>query len=186
MILTKHGTRWYPNYHLAGVLDVNELRSWLTNHNSMTQRLKQQTHETPIVQLLRQGWQYPAHDEAQMLHLPYRQKAWIREVYLLIQQQQWLYGRSVFSTYRPNHSTYHLRRLQENSLGNYLFAQPQLTRSRFVFAKLTPSQDEYQRAIADLNITPTHLWSRRSCFSVAKRSILLTETYLPACIENVS
>jgi chorismate--pyruvate lyase len=123
---------------------------------------------------LYQGWQVPLHSERQLLDIPCRQQAIVREVALLLGGKPVVFARSVLPISSLTGSLAHLRRLQNKPLGAILFNHPGMHRSPFELARL-PGDSSY---------LPGHLrqgrpaWGRRSRFSIDGKGIMVSEVFL--------
>jgi chorismate--pyruvate lyase len=150
------------------------LRGWLTDDGSLTGRLIELGRGEFRVQRLYQGWQVPLTSEQQLLSLPPRQLALVREVALQLAQQTVVFARSVFPVSSLTGSLAHLRRLQNKSLGAILFRHPGMHRSPFELA-LMPGDSDY---------LPSSLhqgepaWGRRSRFDIKGKQLLVSEVFL--------
>jgi chorismate--pyruvate lyase len=141
---------------------------WLTDDSSLTQRLVERCGSRFHVELIAQRRLRPAPGEARALGLRAGAFALVREVYLCCGEQRWVYARTVIPDATASGRYRRLRRLGENPLGAFLFAQPQLARGPLEIA-LAPATALAQEA-----------WGRRSVFRVAGRPLMVTEYFLPA------
>jgi len=168
--------RWVPSSMLdAGTLDYAS-REWLLDTGSLTERLQQKSAGAFRVQRLSQRWGVPHLSERQLLQLPLRQHALIREVVLLCHEQPWVYARSVLPVASLTGSLRQLRKLQNQSLGALIFQQPNLERSEFEVCLLPPQSDyihvDYRQ--------DQGAWARRSGFALAGKSLMVSEVFLQA------
>jgi chorismate--pyruvate lyase len=150
------------------------VRPWLLDEGSLTERLLAASNGDFAVQRLFQGWQLPTLSERQLLDIPPRQWALVREVVLRCHDQPWVFARSVIPLSTLSGSLRHLRWLENQSLGALIFQNPRLQRSGFQLARL-PANSEY---IHPSLRQAEPAWARRSRFSIAGKSLSVSEVFL--------
>jgi chorismate--pyruvate lyase len=166
------------NMHLA----QNPYKEWLLDPHSLTEKLKSHCKKQFAVKKLNQKWHNPSPEEAKLLGLKPRQKTLIREVLLECDGTPWVYGRSLIPFTTTTGKLTYLRRLKNQSLGAELFKHPSLTRTHFDI-NLTPAADI--PVVGALYSGSLRLFTRRSCFTVFNKQVLVAETFLPPCLgEN--
>lgn len=100
------------------------LMPWLLAQGSLTKQMMVQSGGAFRVQPLRQVWQKPLRDEAQLLGVPLHQVAWVREVALYGSgDAPWVLARSVIPLKTLRGRGRRLRGLGKKSLGSLLFAR---------------------------------------------------------------
>ena len=172
-------TRWFtPSQALTRQIDPVIL-AWLSDEGSLTQRLKQFCPEQFSVDVLAEEWGKPDHSEAALLGIPMTQKVLLRQVHLKCGDTLCVYARSVIplSTLRGKH--HRLQYLKNKPLGEYLFANPTLKRSKIEWSKLTPGSRLHQVATAGGQAGDEAIWGRRSLFHIDAKSLLVSEFFLP-------
>ena len=151
------------------------VRPWLLDRGSLTARLIKASHGNFRVQLLEQSWRVPTDDEAALLNMKQRQKALVREVLLICNDEPWVYARSVIPFSSLQGPLRFLRKLQNSALGALLFKDPFLVRSHFEVADITLPN----------NLIPVensaNTFGRRSLFYLQNQPLLVAEIFLPAC-----
>lgn len=146
-----------------------EWRSWLTDPQSLTNRLIKLSRGDFKVNVISQKWQRPNLSEAKILNIKPYHKAFVREVYLVGNGNSWVYARSVIP-YPTIQRQKCLRLLGSRSLGTLLFGNPTTQRQSFQLGCLTQeNKNKY--------------WGRRSVFSLGKNNLLVTEIFLPELIK---
>ncbi len=148
------------------------LTPWLLEKKSMSKRLSAICHKHFVVDVLKEEWQHPFIPEAQFLSLSSDDTIWGREVNLLVDNQTWIYGRSLFPKVTIDTFGDDLLKLETNPLGIYLFNHPNLTRSIFQYTYFT--------------IQDNHFWARRSLFLVENLPIYVCEVFLPTMLHELS
>jgi chorismate lyase len=154
------------------------LQPWLIDNGSLTARL-QQRYQPFTVKPVAVKYAKPIQDEAALLHLPAHKTALIREVLLMGNLQPVVFAHSVLPRASLRGAWNGLGRLGNKPLGATLFANPKVKRTPLSYKKLSAHHKLYQHATAHLAIKPTHLWARRSIFSLNCARILVTEIFLP-------
>lgn len=153
--------------------ELAPIRSWLLDDGSLTQRLIDTGREFSLDRLS-QRWQKPLEDERLALGIPPREKALIREVILLLDDEPMVFARSVFPVSTLTGPLLRLRRLARQSLGAFLFARKDMRRSPFEIARV-PADSMY---LPPQLSQSEPIWARRSCFQVADKPILVAEAFL--------
>ena len=171
---SQHDPRWQQlsQVRLRGI--PADVRPWLLDEQSLTERLIQASGGTFRGQRLTQGWQRPLLSERRLLGIPQGQWALVREVALRCFDEPWVYARSVIPAPTLNGRLRRLRRLQDRSLGALLFQQASLRREEFQVA-LLPS---HSRFIHPGLRQESPAWARRSCFRLFGHTLLVSEVFL--------
>ena len=165
--------RWQQP-HVSRRKPPPDIRDWLLDEQSLTERLIAASNGDFRVERLSQHWRRPMLSETRLLELPQGQWALVREVALHCHGEPWVYARSVMPAQTLSGSLRRLRRLQDRSLGALLFQQPSLRREEFELA-LLPANSEF---ICPHLRQDTPAWARRSCFRLFGHRLLVTEVFL--------
>ena len=168
--------RWRPQGLCAREILSPDLRSWLTDNGSLTTRLMESGQGEFSVKRLYQGWEVPLCSERQLLALPPRQVALVREVALLLDDSAVVFARSIFPITSLNGSLAHLRRLQNKSLGAFLFKHAGMRRSPFEVSHMSGNSDYLPKNLRQ--IEPA--WGRRCRFEVSGKKLMVSEVFLKA------
>jgi chorismate--pyruvate lyase len=152
----------------------HRVRSWLLDKGSLTERLIGASGGDFEVLRLSQGWQLPTLSERNLLDIPSRQWALVREVVLRCHGQAWVYARSVIPGTTLSGSLRYLRWLENQSLGALIFQNPQLRRSSFQLALLPANCDYIHASLRQ----QAPAWARRSRFTIAGKSLSVSEVFL--------
>ena len=163
---------WQPQPLPTASVDAPTLE-WLFDQGSLTRRLTQLSADQFCVTPLCEGWQTLRDDECQALGLAPRSEGWVREVYLLGQDQPWVFARSVAPRAALERSGVALAGLGSRSLGELLFSDAAFTRS----ALQATRYPAHWLPAADAQ---SGLWGRRSCFRRGELGVLVAEVFLPA------
>jgi chorismate lyase len=180
-----HRNRWLKIPIASGVY-----QKWLTDRGSLTLRLQQRyadMHVVPVKSKFETAWV----DEAVLLHMPTRQVAIIREVFLMHDKTPLVFAHSVLPIASLRGAWLGLSRLGNKPLGAILFANRRVRRTPLSYKKLDCRDPLYVQVKAQLmqhlpaNQTlnlPTELWARRSLFSLNCAKIVVTEVFLPTLL----
>lgn len=171
-------TFWHPQPLDLHTTLATHLRQWLLNPGSFMQRLELHVDTKPQIQILQQSWEVPQLDERSLLCLRNRQAAYIREVLISNGHQHWMYARTVFPKAMLTGKEKRFFYLKNRSLGSILFDPAEnFVRGEFEFSQLKPNTFLYEKVKAWSHHQA--LWARRSVFNLDKKSLLLTEVFLP-------
>ncbi len=143
------------------------LLPWLTESQSLSKKLLAYS-QSFRVNLLHADWGPVYGFEKQVM---VSQKNFIREVELMINDQTWIYARSIFSQSLIDRTGSDLVSLANKPLGDYLFNQPDLKRSPLHFSQLHLPQQT--------------LSARHSQFYFANDAVLVTEVFLPVMLQSL-
>ncbi len=158
------------------------MRHWLIDNSSLTARLKARYTNFVVQPVLLKNAK-SLDDESILLGLKTSQYVLIREVLLKGNNVPVVFAHSALPHASLRGAWNGLGRLGTKPLGATLFANPKVKRTPLSYKKLSAHHKLYQRATAHLTIKPTHLWARRSIFSLNCAKILVTEIFLPKLLE---
>lgn len=154
-----------------------ELRDWLLDSGSLTQRLQQASDGQLSVEVLSQSVQLPRFSERRALGLAPRRVALIREVLLFGRGVPWVYARSVIPMQTLTGRLRKLRHLDNRPLGALLFSDPTMSREALEWACIPADKS----ASLNPNLPPYNqpIWGRRSVFKLSDKPLLVCEMFLP-------
>jgi chorismate--pyruvate lyase len=167
---------WQPNPHSRLAIPAN-LKNWLLDRGSLTDRLVQQSDGRFRVEIVRQQWGACRMDESRALGIMPRHRVLIREVILRGNEHPWVYARSILPASSLEHSLRYLKRLGTKPLGAVLFSDPHLQRGEIEIARLLPAQ-------LPLTIGQP-VWGRRSVFFLYQQPLLVSEVFLPDFVAQL-
>jgi chorismate lyase len=157
------------------ILGSGPWRTWLTDHGSLTRRLRQR-HSDFNVQQLHQAISRPNSDE---LNLTGRQPALIREVLLRAGNTPLVFAHTVIPVSGLRGPWQALAGLGNRSLGGALFANPLVERYPLAYRRLDYRHPLYRASLPWLSHPVATLWARRSQFALAGHRLMVTEVFLP-------
>jgi chorismate--pyruvate lyase len=150
-------------------------RSWLSDTGSLTERLQVASDQQLRVTIIQQQLAVPKLSERQVLGLPARRRALIREVILWGRGQPWVYARSILPLTTLTGRLKPLRRLDNRPLGALLFNDPSMHREPVQVARFKV-QAGCLPGLARGTGRP--LWGRRSVFRLDSKPLLVSEIFL--------
>lgn len=158
----------------------------LLHGGSLTDQLEQCCPGRFNLRLIQQSWQRPLPDESRALVLADGRYALVREIFLQCADTPLVYGRSIIPAEIFHGRDRQLAYLGQRSLGDFLFARPDVRRGQFEIARI-PATSALRKQLHGQAITDTVLWGRRSIFYIKDKTILVVEIFLPGvsrCIKN--
>ena len=167
--------------HVNAVQASASMVDWLTNRDSLTERLIAKS-TTFRVQRLHQCRALCLYDEFAQLGLVRQQKVKEREVLLRCDENAVVYAHTVMAL-SANATQWPLfASLGNRSLGSTLFSDPLVERGALQYARLNCSHPLMKRlaALQLLEALPTSLLARRSVFKRKGANLLVTEIFLPS------
>jgi chorismate--pyruvate lyase len=173
-----------PQWQYVGALRCDlappsALIDWLLERGSFMARLRAHGVKEPRVEVLSQTWEFPTLDEKQILDIPPRVYALVREVLIVSDKKQWMFARTVFPVNTLTGQQQQLARLKNRSLGSVIFKDPTMMRSEFELACITPGGPWHQKIKTHAALSTEIVWARRSVIHVQQKPLLLTEVFLP-------
>lgn len=171
---TAHPQAWLP----ALCAISPQIRDWLQDRGSLTRRIQErctQFYVEPIFQELARVYG----DEWIKMKLHPDELALVREVYLYCCDKPVVFAHSIVPRKHLRGAWRSLNGLGNRSLGSMLFTNPRVRRTPLEFKKVSNGHFLYDRAVLRLTDKPSHLWARRSLFTLQGQSILVTEVFLP-------
>lgn len=171
--------RWRTSKQLARGLSDDELRTWLFDPASLTQRVRETCSGTFSVRVECQGWGRPRLDEYRALGLRIGRRALIREVHLLCDDRPWVFARTVIPVTTLSGEQRHLAHLGNRPLGAVLFADPHMVRGPVEVAPIHQGHPLHLAAVQGLKRKPAVIWGRRSVFRLGGKPLLVSEFFLP-------
>jgi chorismate--pyruvate lyase len=178
---TQAHIHWYHYRHIPRFILGTPWREWVLEEGSLTRRLQLVSKGDFRVRLVKNRFEVPRPDERQLLQLPVRQSALIREVELLCLGQTWVTARSIIPQHTLTGAERQLAHLGERPLGGYLFSAKTMRRTPFEVGrkKVNPSPaplDDQQNQ----REPESALWARRSLFFLHDKPLLVSEFFEPA------
>lgn len=176
----------HPQYRksswLTKPLNSGNLRHWLIDNGSLTARLKACYADFSVRPvLLKDGRAFT--DESKLLGMKVSQRALIREVVLIGNNQPVVFAHSVLPYASLRGAWRGLGKLGNQPLGAALFANAKVKRTPLEYKKLPCHHPISIRAAEHASNVPIVLWARRSVFQLNCAKILVTEVFLEQLIK---
>lgn len=160
----------FPRVPSAQLLSVPDyLKSWIADGGSLTQRLIKDSGGDFEVRLLSERCQRVSLHESIKLQIDQDQLAWVRKVQLLSRGKVAVTAKTVVPVSQLTGDWRKLLMLKNRSLGDFLFAHPNLERHHLSVVK---------RCLGGC-----FCWGRCSLFKVGNHRLLLTELFHEAYFE---
>ena len=178
-------SRWAGHRRWLRSRVPGELRDWLLDGGSLTDRLRKGCEGRFSVRVLGEGWYRPRLDEARTLAVSASALGWVRQVQLLCDGEPQVFARTVVPVTTLTGAQRRLASLGNRPLGAFLFADPGMRRGAVELACIRPGEAMFAEAAGSLKPAPACIWGRRSVFRVDGKPLLVTEVFLPA-IDKMS
>lgn len=164
-------------------LTTTAQKQWLTRQGALTVGLRALGQLDLVV--INEGVRKPTVDEAQCIHLPPNQPAWVREVMMSIDGVPCVVARSLSDRLSSTGVWRGIRQLGTRPLADMLYDDPRVRRSHFGFSNVRQTQGLAQ-ALSHWGNTALCqqyrplLLARRSLFICQVKLLLVSECFLPA------
>ncbi|NNM81010.1 MAG: chorismate lyase [Burkholderiales bacterium] len=170
--------KWHRKPAGAG----SELGKWLLSRGSLTSLIRSRCDDFSVREVSSR-YDQANRDELVRLGLRRGESALVREVYLCCGESRVVFAHSVATRSSLLGSWRALSRLGGNSLGSTFLSKPGIVREEMEFLAISKGHPLYRKSCRILRRPPQKLWARRSLFRDARRSILVTEVFLPLILE---
>ncbi|HRK79498.1 MAG TPA: chorismate lyase [Thiobacillus sp.] len=155
------------------------LRSWLSDHGSLTQRLKSRCASFRVAPLA-VGMARAHADEYALLGMTPGSRAYVREVMLLCDGVPVVFAHSVLPPAGLRGGWSGITRLGSRSLGEALFSDHRIERQPLAYRRVRRDHPLYRATARQQAVSARSLWARRSVFCLNSHPLLVTEVFLPA------
>lgn len=172
---------WCPGKRCLTSRIPEVYRYWLFDESSLTAKIIEACNGKFRVKVLSEERTTPTPDEIQILGLRYRSHAIIRQVLLYCDEQPWVYARSVIPMTTLIGPLRRLSRLGSKPLGAVLFSNKRIVRGDMEVTILSSQHPNYKWTQQEGH---KFIFGRRSVFSLYKKSVLVSEFFLPAIIQD--
>ncbi|PVX74603.1 chorismate lyase [Paraburkholderia unamae] len=163
-------------------------KDWLTRGGSLTAHLR--TLGSVEVRVTREAVAMPWSDECAALGLAPRERAWVREIALVVDGVPFVAAHSVTPLAASDGVWQAMRRLRTRPLAELLYSDSGVARSALVSRRVSARHPLYALAVREIVAGRTHaahaahaphaFVARRSVFERAGAPLLVTECMLPA------
>jgi chorismate--pyruvate lyase len=170
---------WRAGYRLNRAQLPEQWRDWLLDRSSLTLRLQHACSGRFRVEVISQRMEPPMLSEARALGRPPHERALVRQVRLLCDDEPWVFARTVVPLPSLRRGLRQLALLGSRPLGAVLFADPTMRRSEVEVARIKQGKRLFRRAMATSATTAQEIWGRRSVFTLQNQPLLVSEFFLP-------
>lgn len=174
---------WHPKNQLFSTKISANLKEWLFDRSSLTQRLQNWCEGVFRVQVYQQQHQRPLRNEASRLAMSPGQHALVRQVHLYCGEQAVVFARTVIPRQSLVGKQRRLASLGQRSLGAILFADKSMQRSDIEIARVTEKNLLHNEALT-YSASKSVIWGRRSVFTLRGHPLLVSELFLPSILVN--
>lgn len=170
--------------HVNGVNPARDMRDWLTDTMSLTQKLTAHSSHFRVCRL-RQERALCLADEYAIVELPRRGCVQERDVLLQCDGRPVVFAHTIVPLNATVSDWPFFGTLGERSLGTTLFGDPRVARGEMQYARLRNTHPLARRASAALGgaMFKSPLFARRCLYRRNKGLLLVTELFLPAIAE---
>lgn len=154
------------------------LRTWLSDHGSLTQRLKSRCTSFRVLPL-ETGLARANADEYALLGLAPGTRVYVREVLLLCNDVPVVFAHSVLPSAGLRGGWNGITRLGSRSLGEALFSDHRIERQPLAYRCVRNDHPLFRATARQQAVAASSLWARRSIFCLNRHPLLVTEVFLP-------
>jgi len=172
---------WHNRKQSLAINIPDEVSHWLFEPSSLTARIINRCSGKFRVHLISQQRMTPTPDEIRVLGLRYRSHAIIRQVILYCEDEPWVYARSVIPMTTLKGSLRRLGKLGNKPLGAVLFSDPSIERGEVEITSMTSLHPNYKWTEHKGSEV---IWGRRSVFKQRRKTLLVSEFFLPNIIQQ--
>ncbi len=151
--------------------------AWLREPGLLTERLRACCGGETGLAIVAQAEAPLSRSDAALLKAP-GSAAFVREIELTCDGRPWVFAQTLIPQATLARQQW-LSGLGRAALGERLADIPGLERGPLEFARLTPGDRLYHRAMRERDDPPPLLWARRSWFAIAGDRLLVHEVFLP-------
>lgn len=162
----------------------DSLKRWLTCRHSTTALMKQLSNQQLNIEVLHQGFEYPLFDEKNYLKSRPRETVFVREIFMRGGNERWMFCRTLFpkKTLTKEHQAF--ATLNNTSLGEVIYKNPEWVRSPFQFQQLYSEHALFKKMLTYNASITAPVWARRSHFACKDKMILIHEIFLTDLIKH--
>jgi len=176
---------WYSQQVRRDVPSV--AADWLFDEESLTAKLirtcQRRCDGRFSVKVIRQYWGRPFYSERKLLSMRRGEMAFIREVKLHCNDNEWVFARTLIPAGSFTGKARRLAFLGNKPLGAVLFADRASHRRLMQFAVMQPTHEIYRPSLSAPESTSEVIWGRRTVFVYGGKPLLVNEIFLPKLLE---
>ena len=173
-------TLWLSDLNTLSMEPPSVMEGWLKTSASITEKARGVCHEVRL-QVLVERWETIKYN-----------KNFVRKVLIFCYEKPAWYAQTLIpkETYQRREEQF--KHLQNQAIGKILFNDPNIVRQHFVYAYLTPHNEDFHQAIQYYNmygnssILLSGLWARKSIFLIDGQPLSIMEIFFPNALPPIS
>ena len=177
-----HRTVWTEINKFSRNLISHSVFDWLVDEGSLTAKLVDLSGDNFKLELQSQERRVISNEEKLILELSEVDTVIDRKVLLKGRDAPWIFAHSLIPLSSATGDLKVLKNLNNRSLGEFLFKNSSIVRRSLEIAHMEAKSFGIQ--VKDIGYEEK-LWGRRSLFSQGRRSLLVSEIFLPALISEI-
>ena len=177
-----HRTVWTEINKFSRNLISHSVFDWLVDEGSLTAKLVDLSGDNFKLELQSQERRVISHEEKLILELSKADTVIDRKVLLKGRDAPWIFAHSLIPLSSATGDLKVLKNLNNRSLGEFLFKNSSIVRRSLEIAHMEAKS--FGIEAQDIGCKE-RLWGRRSLFSQGRRSLLVSEIFLPALILEI-
>ena len=177
-----HRTVWTEINKFPRNLISHSVFNWLVDEGSLTAKLVDLSGDNFKLELQSQERRVISHEEKLILELSEVDTVIDRKVLLKGRDAPWIFAHSLIPLSSATGHLKVLKNLNNRSLGEFLFKNSSVVRRSLEIANMEAKS--FGIEAQDIGCKE-RLWGRRSLFSQGRRSLLVSEIFLPALILEI-
>ncbi len=175
--LFTHEPGWVQNRQGTRHRIPESVQSWTYESGSLTRRLRDFYGDAVSVKILFHRWETPFLSERRLLTQPENRYCLIREVLLHAAGKPLILARTIIPEQTITGAHRNLSHLGNRPLGEVIFSYPKLERLEMDVTLI--AQNTWSQNAINLAKINQPIWGRRTVYAIARRSLLVSEFFLP-------
>jgi chorismate lyase len=172
---------WRQHQNFIHQTIPEEIKTWIYESGSLTQRLRLEYGSGVCVSILRQGWHLPFINECSILGIRRGHHAMIREVVLHVDNMPLILARSVIPVATIKIAQRNLSHIGNRPLGEIIFSYPNLHRLSLEIA--APKSINWSIPSKNRFNLEQSIWGRRTEYAIPTETMLVSEFFLPTLFK---
>jgi len=158
-----------------------QVKSWIYESGSLTQRLRNQFPGQVRVKILFHQWKPAFPGECALLRLDHHRYQLVREVLLFANNTPLILARTILPEKTIKIAKRNLSHLGTRPLGEVIFSYPSLERGQLQMSSVATKY--WSSALQTQLDLPDNIWGRRTIYRIQKHPLLVSEFFLPGALS---
>ena len=158
-----------------------EVKSWVYETGSLTQRLRKQYPGQVQVRILFHQWKPAFPGECAQLRLDHHRFQLVREVLLYANETPLILARTILPEKTIKIAKRNLSHLGTRPLGEVIFSYPNLEREQLQISHV--AANDWSSSLHQRLDLPDNIWGRRTLYRIQKQPLLVSEFFLPGALS---